>query len=72
MKPSIIDMIEEAQTLLEDHIDYDADENNVSPEDNWAYTNGLIWKKLEKIKTILVSNPSKNDGGIGGKINEAM
>lgn len=46
-------LIDKIQRELEWHIDYDADENNPSPDDQVAHSNGLTWKLVQRLKDAL-------------------
>lgn len=47
--PNAADMIRECITLVEDsHVDYDANEDNESPDDMAAHVNGLLHRRLTK------------------------
>ena len=44
-----VSLLNEIKILSEWHIDYDADENNDSPDDQVAHINGLIYQKVKKV-----------------------
>jgi len=50
---SQVSLLNEIKILSEWHIDYDADENNDSPDDQVAHINGLIYQKAKKVTELI-------------------
>ena len=53
-------LLDEIKILSEWHIDYDADENNDSPDDQVAHINGLIYQKAKKVIELINKHNDKD------------
>ena len=55
-----VSLLDEIKILSEWHIDYDADENNNSPDDQVAHINGLIYQKTKKVIELINKHNGKD------------